>query len=50
MRVWIACLLCCACGCVTVRPKIAIKAVQGIHGKPEIIVEVIPEISLDNRR
>jgi hypothetical protein len=44
----LACLLC--CGCVTVRPKIAIKAVQGMHGKPEIIVEVIPEISLDNRR
>lgn len=44
----LVCLLC--CGCVTVRPKLAIRAVQGAHGKPEIIVEVIPEISLDNRR
>lgn len=44
----VVCLL--FCGCVTVRPKLAIRAVQGMHGKPEIIVEVIPEISLDSSR
>lgn len=49
MRILIACLLFSLCGCVTVRPKLAVRAVQGHHGKPEIIVEVIPEISFDNR-
>jgi hypothetical protein len=46
---WIlfVCVLTCG-GCATVRPKIAIRAIPTPHGKTEIVVEIIPEISLDN--
>lgn len=46
---WILLVCVVACGgCATVRPKIAIRAIPTPHGKAEIVVEIIPEISLDN--